>query len=305
MIDRPSRKKSDQKAGPLKLSRLWLFSFSIPFIGLVLLTGLLGMREGFSLPYVVVILFALWIVVGVVIWMRKREKAYSETDRIITRPDLVPSHLLEGNKNASDRLRVATAYLSEKVIYHNRKVKERIKQIDFLEGELERLNRRIEQVSQFDPLTGLLHCRLFDQELNKELMRSNRINAPLTLALIKIDNFDEYAKSVGEQLADELLITIANIITGSIRAIDLASRYKRDTFALILPSTNSDGGDSVIKRIRFRADNYKFPSTDGAAEKFDILTGVSTAAPENLSSEKLISAAEKALQNSGKPSRIS
>ena len=300
MTKKPSAKKPNREFGLSKQARFSLFAFPLPLVLLILLIGLRGIHEGFTFTYVAGLLLMLWMIIGVVISFKKQQEASSEVNRILSHQDVVPDHLIDGKKTPVDRLRLGVAYLSEKTVYHNRKTKEAVDRINFLETELERLHRKLDEGSQFDPMTGLLHRRFFEKELEKELARADRIGAPVTLALIKIDNLDEYAEIVGGQVAEEALLTSANIIAGSVRAIDLVFQYDRDTFALILPNAGKDGGNSAVARICLRIDSYRFPPIDDKSKKLNVLVGIATGVRNNLFPKKLISTAERVLKNSKK-----
>jgi len=273
--------------------------------GLILLITNLVFRDPFTILDAAALLVGLGLIIVVVVHIKNLRKVRSHIDRLLGQPRLIPSHLIETRKGPAQRLRNAVTYLAEKVIYHNRKGEESAKQIEFFQKELQNLQRRIEQLSQLDPLTGLPQRPLFEKELNRELRRCARIGDPLTIALIKMNNRDQYARNVGSQIADESIATIANIISGEIRSIDLTFSYDSDTFVMIFPCTDSEGGGIVSRRLCSIIGNYRFPTGEDEKNKLEIIAGTATATDKNLSSEKLIAAVEKSLKNAQKNARTS
>ena len=281
-------------------SSLLLFLFLLA--GPILLIINLVLHDPFTILDAAALLVGLGLIAAVVLHIKKFRKARSEIGRLLGQPRLIPNHLIETGKSPAQRLRNAVTYLAEKVIYNNRKGEESAKQIEFFQKELQNLQRRIEELSQLDPLTGLPQRPLFEKELDRELRRRARIDDPLTIALIKINNRDQYARNVGPQLADESVATIANIISGEIRSIDLAFSYEPNTFALILPCTDSEGGGIVTRRLCSIIGNYRFPAGEDKSAKLEVIAGSATTSEKDLSSEKLITAAEKSLKNAQKTS---
>ena len=68
-----------------------------------------------------------------------------------------------------------------------------------------------------DGLTGLLNYGFFDMALSREFKRSERYGEPFALALIDIDSFSHYNKSLGSASGDRILQEIAELILINIR----------------------------------------------------------------------------------------
>jgi diguanylate cyclase (GGDEF)-like protein len=95
------------------------------------------------------------------------------------------------------------------------------------------------RLSPFDALTGLVHRRRFDEELEREWRRAARDRTPLGLLLIVIDNLKAFNDYHGHEVGDDLLIAIARTIsTNIIGPGNIAGRFTGLQFAVVLPTTD-------------------------------------------------------------------
>jgi len=166
-------------------------------------------------------------------------------------------------------------------------------------------NKRLEQLSNLDSLTGLANRRCFDESLGNELSRSSRDQTSMSLILLDIDYFKEFNDTYGHLVGDECLKQIANVLQKSIgRANDLVARFGGEEFAVILPSTDLKGGQIIAERLRREVQNLNLTSPKvSIARHITISLGlVSTSnnGEKNITSEALIAQADKALYEAKK-----
>ncbi len=101
-----------------------------------------------------------------------------------------------------------------------------------------------------DDLTGLFNQRYFYTIIVKEIERAKRHNRQLSLMLIDIDFFKDFNDRYGHWEGDFVLKKIADVISRSIRDIDMAFRYGGEEFTILLPETAYDEAIVVAERIR-------------------------------------------------------
>jgi diguanylate cyclase (GGDEF)-like protein len=107
-----------------------------------------------------------------------------------------------------------------------------------------------EELASRDPLTGLLNHREFHETLERELERGRRGGERFSVALIDLDGFKNVNDESGHSEGDRLLTEVANALTGSSRAGDVAFRVGGDEFALLLPASGAADAALVAERIR-------------------------------------------------------
>ncbi len=112
-----------------------------------------------------------------------------------------------------------------------------------------RLGRaRVDPVT--DGLTGLYSQRYFKQRLGEEVAGATEIGHPLALLFCDLDPFKGYNDRLGHTTGDRALRAVSGVLLRSIRQVDLAARYGREEFTVILIDTTPAGALEVAERIR-------------------------------------------------------
>ncbi len=112
-------------------------------------------------------------------------------------------------------------------------------------------NRLLELLSNSDGLTGMANRRRYDDQLNKEWMRSARNGTSLSLIMLDIDCFKMYNDTYGHSEGDTCLKKVAAEIERELkRPGDFAARYGGEEFSVILPETDEEGALRVAESIR-------------------------------------------------------
>lgn len=118
-----------------------------------------------------------------------------------------------------------------------------------LEKELEAANRRLGELVNRDPLTGLHNRRYFEDRLGVEFARAHRYGLPLALVLLDLDHFKKINDTHGHPAGDRVLIETARAMLEMSRQIDLVARIGGEEFALLLPNTDGRGARSLVERV--------------------------------------------------------
>jgi diguanylate cyclase (GGDEF)-like protein len=103
-------------------------------------------------------------------------------------------------------------------------------------------------LARTDALTGVANRRAFFEAAELELERARRHGRPLTLVFIDADDFKYVNDALGHAEGDALLLTVAQTLRGSTRAVDAVARLGGDEFAVLLPDT--DGDTALVARLR-------------------------------------------------------
>jgi len=107
----------------------------------------------------------------------------------------------------------------------------------------------IEYLSFHDPLTGLYNRRFYLEELHR-LDTSRRL--PLTLVMGDVNGLKLTNDSFGHEAGDRLIQRTGEIFKQTLRADDILCRYGGDEFVAILPNTDPNMAESIIRRIQHR-----------------------------------------------------
>ena len=104
--------------------------------------------------------------------------------------------------------------------------------------------------ARVDSLTGLHNRRAFDEILGSEVSRARRLELPLTMAMVDIENFKEVNDRWSYAEGDRCLREVAEALTRSLRQPDLCFRWGGDEFALILGGTHTEDAGTIAQRLR-------------------------------------------------------
>jgi diguanylate cyclase (GGDEF)-like protein/PAS domain S-box-containing protein len=98
--------------------------------------------------------------------------------------------------------------------------------------ERRRADEKIAHLAHYDALTDLPNRILFRQQIERELEKA-RLGEPFALLYIDIDEFKGINDSLGHNVGDELLKTVAARIKDCLKPTDLIARLGGDEFAVI------------------------------------------------------------------------
>jgi two-component system NtrC family response regulator len=145
-----------------------------------------------------------------------------------------------------------------------------------------------------DSLTGLFNRRYFEENLQREVQRSNRYERPLSLVFCDIDDFKTANDRFGHPYGDKVLQALARLLERNTRASDLVCRYGGEEFALLLPETGKAGALVAAEKLR-RVVEQNVLGDGEASLKVTLSFGVA-AYPEDAKTEQdLVQRADEAL----------
>ena len=121
------------------------------------------------------------------------------------------------------------------------------------------LENSLEYLSYNDQLTGLRNRRFYEEELKRIDVKEN---LPLTLILGDVNGLKLINDSFGHVVGDELISKVAEIIKKGCRAGVIAARLGGDEFIILLPKTDGDKADKIIKNINKLAQKEKIQNLD-------------------------------------------
>jgi diguanylate cyclase (GGDEF)-like protein len=165
-------------------------------------------------------------------------------------------------------------------------------------------NRRLEQLSVTDALTGLANRRCLEERTETEWRRALRSRTTLAAALVDIDHFKLYNDHYGHLAGDDCLRNVAEALRQSVRVTDLVARYGGEEFALILPDTDVDGAYVVAERARAAVAALEATHARAPSGIVTVSVGVAAVVPvDGVAIEQLVKAADTALYEAKRAGR--
>jgi diguanylate cyclase (GGDEF)-like protein/PAS domain S-box-containing protein len=118
--------------------------------------------------------------------------------------------------------------------------------------ERKKAEEQLQLLAVTDPLTGLGNYRRLVEALDAEIKRSGRTGRPFAVLLLDLDQLKKINDRYGHLIGSQALCRLADVLRVFCRAIDTATRYGGDEFAVILPETTAAAARLVASRIRSR-----------------------------------------------------
>jgi diguanylate cyclase (GGDEF)-like protein len=101
-----------------------------------------------------------------------------------------------------------------------------------------------------DSLTGLPNRELFADRLKIALHRAERRSETVAVLFLDLDEFKSVNDSLGHDVGDQLLVTVARRLEANLHAEDTAARLGGDEFAILLEAVDARDAARVAERLR-------------------------------------------------------
>jgi len=119
-----------------------------------------------------------------------------------------------------------------------------------LEAKVRERTEALHQLTEIDPLTGLLNRRGMTDRFEKEIARQARQGGSLGLLLLDLDHFKRINDTYGHAAGDLALCEAAKVLQASKRGYDHVARWGGEEFLMLLPECAEKDLLLIAERIR-------------------------------------------------------
>jgi diguanylate cyclase (GGDEF)-like protein len=154
------------------------------------------------------------------------------------------------------------------------------------------LFERMQDDALTDPLTGLPNTRFLFRHLARELQRAERLNSQIGLLVIHLDDLRNINRIHGRHIGDRALCEFARVLRAGIRPYDVAVRYKRREFIVVLSGCGSDELEHKRQELKSSIEDLYFESAPDRPLKLRISSGGAVYPNDGSTLEALLVAAD-------------
>jgi diguanylate cyclase (GGDEF)-like protein len=148
------------------------------------------------------------------------------------------------------------------------------------------------RLSTIDSLTGLYNRTYFFSALEREIARGDRSGRAFCLVMLDLDDLKAVNDRFGHIAGDQVLRSVADIVRGGVRKIDVAARYGGDEFVALLPETDPTGGWVLAEKVRLTVAEQAPPGVDPGPT---VSVGVVSYPADGRSADALLVSADRAM----------
>jgi diguanylate cyclase (GGDEF)-like protein/PAS domain S-box-containing protein len=153
---------------------------------------------------------------------------------------------------------------------------------------------QMSHLAQHDSLTNLPNRVLFNDRLTQAISLAEREGTQLAVMFIDIDHFKKINDSLGHEVGDQILESVAGRLLACVRRSDTVSRLGGDEFVILLSQMENAADASYSARKILRA--FARPHViDNRSLDVNASIGVSTYPADGLNAESLMNRADNAM----------
>jgi diguanylate cyclase (GGDEF)-like protein len=159
-------------------------------------------------------------------------------------------------------------------------------------------NAALAERAMRDGLTGAFNRLYFEEQFARELRRTVRDRAPMSVLMIDVDHFKSYNDMRGHQMGDRCLIAVVRALEAVLRRPgDFVARYGGEEFVAVMPRTGAEGALALAEAMRRAVAALGMRRDSGVDGTVTVSIGGATIDPavEDFSPAELIRHADAAL----------
>ena len=161
-------------------------------------------------------------------------------------------------------------------------------------SERKRMEGRLRELAERDPVTDLFNRRRFEDELRLQVERSRRYGEQAALLLMDVDRFKAVNDRHGHRLGDAALRVVGRAIRERLRASDIVARVGGDELAAILCNVPIDRAAAIAEDIRTAVAGTSV-SLGGESVSITLSIGLHPLDETTASAQEAFGAADRAL----------
>ena len=149
------------------------------------------------------------------------------------------------------------------------------------------------EASLTDPLTGLPNTRFVFKHLTRELARTQRLGAEVSILVLDLNGFKDINDTWGHNAGDRALREVSTVLRALIRPYDVAARYAGDEFIVVLPGCNREEAENKRLELQRGIERIHFEPVPGTPIPMSISAGAAVFPHDGETYETLLAIADQ------------
>ena len=149
------------------------------------------------------------------------------------------------------------------------------------------------EASLTDQLTGLPNTRFMFRHLTRELARTQRLGAEVSLLVLDLNDFKDINDTYGHHAGDRALREVAEVLRRTIRPYDVCARYAGDEFVIVLSGCNREEAELKCRELQAGVAAIVFEPAPNVPVPLSISAGASVFPHDGDTYELLLAAADR------------
>ncbi|MDK9714826.1 MAG: diguanylate cyclase [Sulfuritalea sp.] len=203
-------------------------------------------------------------------------------------------------KPVTPRVLLARLKAGARSIHLQRETEKNYRELQDIAAELSESNRRLQEMSVTDVLTGCPNRRYALERLQQEWSGSTRRQHPLSCLVVDIDWFKEINDLYGHDRGDQVLRQVSETLRAGVRTQDVVCRVGGDEFWVICPDADRAAAAACGQRL---CDAINKLAIDAGDKRCGISVGVAQRSESMADPQSLINAADHNLYQAKREGR--
>ncbi len=136
--------------------------------------------------------------------------------------------------------------------------------------KLQKLNQHLQRMSRTDPLTKVANRHSLTDFFRQEVARKKRYHSCFSVIMVDLDHFKRVNDRYGHNVGDQVLVTVAEILSANIRINDVVGRWGGEEFIILCPQSNRNGVLQMAEMLRKKIDTHHFFDVDHLTASFGV-----------------------------------
>lgn len=139
-----------------------------------------------------------------------------------------------------------------------------VTQLQNLIEERENLKTKVAELNPIDQVTGMPNRRALFQNLEQQASRSRRYGNTMSVMILRLPNLLDFIKRFGNEHANELLLSVSQMLNDQMRWADVIGRLDKNEFLFILPETEEAVTSELRDKISDHLTRIPLPGAEGS-----------------------------------------